>query len=124
MDDIPVPLYGDGLNVRDWLFVLDNCRAIDLVLHKGEPGEVYNIGGGYEVPNIELTKKILELCGKDESLIKHVADRLGHDRRYSLECTKMKALGWKPQADFDTELAQTVDWYRNNRSWWERLKKI
>jgi dTDP-glucose 4,6-dehydratase len=122
-DDIPVPLYGDGLNVRDWLYVLDNCRAIDLALHAGEPGEVYNIGGGYEIPNIELTKKIIELCGKDESLIKHVPDRLGHDRRYSLDCAKIAALGWKPQADFDTELAQTVTWYKNNRAWWEKLKK-
>ena len=122
-DGIPVPLYGDGLNVRDWLYVIDNCRAIDIVLHEGEPGEVYNIGGGFEIPKIELTGKILALCGRDESLIKPVPDRPGHDRRYSLECAKIRALGWEPQADFDTELAQTVDWYRNNRTWWEKLKK-
>jgi dTDP-glucose 4,6-dehydratase len=123
VNDIKVPLYGDGLNVRDWLYVLDNCRGIDLVIHKGEPGEVYNIGGGFEIPNIDLTKKILELSGKDESLIEYVPDRLGHDRRYSLDCTKIRSLGWEPQADFDTELAQTVEWYRNNRPWWEKLKK-
>ena len=122
-DDIKVPLYGDGLNVRDWLYVLDNCRGIDLVIHKGALGEVYNIGGGFEIPNIELTKKILELSGKDESLIEYVPDRLGHDRRYSLDCTRIRSLGWEPQADFDTELAQTVEWYRNNRPWWEKLKK-
>ncbi len=122
-DDIPVPLYGDGLNVRDWLYVLDNCRAIDLVIHKGEPGEVYNVGGGFEIPNIELTKKILALAGKDESLINYVPDRPGHDRRYSLDCTKIRALGWEPQADFDTELAQTVRWYKDNRTWWKKLKK-
>jgi dTDP-glucose 4,6-dehydratase len=122
-DDIPVPLYGDGLNVRDWLYVLDNCRAIDLVIHKGLPGEVYNIGGGYEIPNVELTRKILSLCGKDETLIKRVPDRPGHDRRYSLDCVKVKALGWEPQASFDEELAQTVQWYRDNRAWWEKLKK-
>ena len=122
-DDIPVPLYGDGLNVRDWLYVLDNCRAIDLVIHEGEPGEVYNIGGGFEIPNIELTKKILALAGKDESLVKYVEDRPGHDRRYSLDCAKIRKLGWEPQADFDTELAQTVKWYEDNRAWWEKLKK-
>lgn len=121
-DNIKVPLYGDGLNVRDWLYVLDNCRAIDLVLHKGVPGEAYNIGGACEIPNIELTKKILTLCGKDESLIEYVPDRPGHDRRYSLDCSKIQALGWQPEADFDTALAQTVDWYKNNRDWWEKLK--
>jgi dTDP-glucose 4,6-dehydratase len=122
-DDIPVPLYGDGLNVRDWLYVLDNCRAIDLVIHEGKTGEIYNIGGGYEIPNVELTKKILSLCGRDENLIRRVPDRLGHDRRYSLDCAKLKALGWEPQASFEEELAQTVQWYRDNRAWWEKLKK-
>ncbi len=123
MDDIPVPLYGDGLNVRDWLYVLDNCRAIDLVLHEGEPGEVYNIGGGYEIPNIELTKKILKLLEKPEGLIKPVPDRLGHDRRYSIDCSKIRQLGWEGEADFDTELVSTVQWYEKNRSWWEKLKR-
>jgi len=122
LDGIKVPLYGDGMNVRDWLYVLDNCRAIDLVLHKGEPGEVYNIGGGYEIPNIDLTKKILHHSGRDESLIEYVEDRLGHDRRYSLDCAKVKSLGWEPQADFDSALEETVQWYKQNRSWWEKLK--
>jgi dTDP-glucose 4,6-dehydratase len=122
MDDIPVPVYGDGLNVRDWLFVTDNCAGIDLVLAKGEPGEVYNIGGGQERTNMEITKGILSALGKDESLIKYVDDRPGHDRRYSLDFSKAAKLGYSPRSDFQVMLAETVQWYVDNREWWEPLK--
>lgn len=123
MEDIPVPLYGDGLNVRDWLFVADNCAGIDLVLEKGEPGEIYNIGGGQERTNIEITKGILEALGKPESLIKYVEDRPGHDRRYSLDFGKVARLGYEPRADFGAMLEETVCWYVDNRAWWEPLKR-
>lgn len=124
IEDIEVPLYGDGKNVRDWLYVLDNCEAIDLVLHKGKEGEIYNIGGGYELPNIELTKMILESLDKAEDLIKPVKDRLGHDRRYSLDCEKIKSeLGWKPRYSFEEALKDTVQWYKDNESWWRKLKE-
>lgn len=122
LDGLKVPLYGDGLNIRDWLFVEDNCRAVDLVLREGRPGELYNIGGGNEITNVELTDRLLELCGKDESSIEYVADRLGHDRRYSIDCSKVRELGWSPTREFGEALGLTVDWYRNNRSWWEPLK--
>lgn len=123
LDGLKVPLYGDGMNIRDWVYVEDNCAAIDLLLRHGEAGEVYNVGGGNEISNLELTKQILELCKCDESSIEFVEDRLGHDRRYSVDCSKVIAMGWKPEIDFDVALAQTVDWYRNNRSWWEPLKE-
>ncbi len=113
-----VPLYGDGLNVRDWLYVEDNCAAIDTVLRRGVPGEVYNIGGGQEVTNLELTHRLLELLGRDESSIEYVPDRPGHDRRYSITRDKVEALGWKPSRDFPEALAATVDWYRENEDWW------
>lgn len=116
-----VPLYGDGKNVRDWIYVEDNCSGLDLVLHKGNEGEVYNIGGGNEKQNIEITKLVLKELGKDESLIEYVIDRLGHDRRYSLDCTKVMSMGWKPKYDFEKALKKTVDWYRQNESWWKRL---
>jgi dTDP-glucose 4,6-dehydratase len=122
MDDLKLPLYGDGMNVRDWLFVTDNCEAIDLVLQKGIPGEVYNIGGGQERTNIEITRGILSILGKPESLIEPVEDRLGHDRRYSLDFSKVAALGYKPRTDFEKMLEETVRWYVDNRSWWEPLK--
>ncbi|MBI2953633.1 MAG: dTDP-glucose 4,6-dehydratase [Chloroflexi bacterium] len=122
LDDQPLPLYGDGLNVRDWLYVGDHCEAIDLVLHKGEPGEVYNVGGGNERTNIELTGMILDLLGKPQSLIKHVTDRPGHDRRYSLNCAKLAALGWQPRHRFEEAMAQTVRWYVENEWWWRKLK--
>lgn len=122
LEDKPLPLYGDGRNVRDWLYVADHCAAIDLVLHEGRPGEVYNVGGSHELPNIELTKAILRLLGKPESLIKYVADRPGHDRRYSLHCAKLRALGWQPRHDFETALETTVRWYVENRWWWAKLK--
>ena len=122
LENKKVPLYGDGMNVRDWLYVLDNCRAIDVVLHKGRPGEIYNIGGGYEIPNIKLTRIILKLLNKTYDMIKYVPDRLGHDRRYSLDSTKIKRLGWKPAKDFNTAIRETIKWYENNMSWWKELK--
>jgi dTDP-glucose 4,6-dehydratase len=122
LDDIQVPLYGDGLNERDWLHVLDHCRALDLLIARGESGEVYNIGGGNHVRNIDLTRMILELLGKPESLIRPVADRPGHDRRYSLDTSKLRALGWNPQVNFDRGLAETAVWYRDNEWWWRPIK--
>jgi dTDP-glucose 4,6-dehydratase len=118
-----VPLYSDGLNVRDWLHVSDNCRAIDTILHKGEAGETYNIGGDCEVKNIDLTKKILKLMNQPETMIEHVPDRLGHDRRYSLDSSKVKKLGWGPNVDFGEGLKQTIGWYKENEGWWRPLKK-
>ncbi|MDP1853676.1 MAG: dTDP-glucose 4,6-dehydratase [Candidatus Omnitrophota bacterium] len=118
-----VPLYGDGLNVRDWLYVLDNCAAIDLVIHKGKIGEVYNIGGGSEVTNLRLTRLILKKMGKGKEFINYVTDRLGHDRRYSLNCDKIKKIGFRPRYDFNKALDFTVLWYENNKSWWKKLKK-
>jgi len=123
IDGIPLPLYGDGLNVRDWLHVDDHCRAIDLLLEKGVPGETYNVGGGNEVANIELTRRILGLLGQPETLIRRVTDRPGHDRRYSLSCARLRGLGWSPQVAFDAGLRATVDWYRANEAWWRPLKE-
>ncbi len=122
IDDEPLPLYGDGRQVRDWLFVLDHCAGIDLVLHRGEPGEVYNLGGGNERYNLDVTHAILRLLGKPDTLIRPVADRPGHDRRYALDCSKIQALGWRPAHDFETALAATVDWYRQNEWWWRPFK--
>ncbi len=124
MDDIQVPLYGDGMNVRDWLYVTDNCAGIDLVLREGEPGEVYNIGGGQERTNIEITRGILQALGKPDSLIRYTEDRPGHDRRYSLDFSKVAALGYRPRADFQSMLEDTVRWYVDNRAWWEPLKAV
>ena len=123
IDDIPVPLYGDGLNERDWLHVLDHCRAVDLLIDAGTPGEVYNVGGGSHVRNIDLTRQILAVLGKPESLIQPVADRPGHDRRYSLDTGKLRALGWSPQAVFEEGLRETADWYRQNEWWWRPIKE-
>ena len=122
LQDEPLPLYGDGRNVRDWLYVLDNCAAIDLALRRGRDGEVYNIGGGSEVENIVLTREILRLTGKPESLIRPVKDRAGHDRRYSLDSGKIRELGWRPRHAFGDALAETVRWYREHESWWRPLK--
>ncbi|MFD8308331.1 dTDP-glucose 4,6-dehydratase [Streptomyces sp. NPDC059690] len=116
-----VPLYGDGLNVRDWLHVEDHCRGIDLVLTDGAPGEVYNIGGGLELTNRQLTGLILDACGADWSSVRPVPDRKGHDRRYSLDDGKLRALGYRPQVSFEDGLAQTIDWYRRNTDWWQPL---
>lgn len=123
LDGLKVPLYGDGQNVRDWCHVDDNCAAIDLVLRRGLPGEIYNISGGNELANRDLTNRLLELCGRDESFIQPVADRLGHDRRYSVDSTKIHGLGWRPARELDEALAATVAWYRDNRWWWDPLKK-
>ena len=122
IDDEQLPVYGDGLNVRDWLHVDDNCAGIDLVLRRGVPGQVYNIGGGNEVQNLTLTRRILELLGKDDRLIRHVTDRPGHDRRYAVDCTKLKALGWRPEVEFEAGLARTVTWYRGHPGWWRPIK--
>ena len=122
LDDTPLPLYGDGRNVRDWLYVLDNCAGIDLVLRKGAEGEVYNIGGGHEVENIVLTRQILQLTGKPETLIQPVKDRPGHDRRYSVDSKKVRQLGWTPRHRFGDALGATVAWYRQHEPWWRPLK--
>ncbi|OGL06299.1 MAG: dTDP-glucose 4,6-dehydratase [Candidatus Rokubacteria bacterium RIFCSPLOWO2_02_FULL_71_18] len=121
-EDQPLPLYGDGKNVRDWLYVLDNCTAIDLVLRKGGDGEVYNIGGGHEVENVVLSRQILRLTGRPETLIRPVKDRPGHDRRYSLDSKKVQQLGWKPRHAFGAALEATVTWYREHEAWWRPLK--
>jgi len=123
IDDLPVPLYGDGLNERDWLHVSDHCRAIDVVIDAGLPGEVYNVGGGNQVRNIDLTKRILALAGKPETLIQPVPDRPGHDRRYALDTSKLRSLGWRPAVPFDQGLAGTVRWYRENEWWWRPIKE-
>ena len=122
LDGLPVPLYGDGGNVRDWLHVDDHCRGIHLALEAGEPGEFYNIGGGVELTNRELTERLLEATGRDESFVQHVPDRLGHDRRYSLSDERLRGMGYAPVHDFETGLAEVVQWYRDHRSWWEPLK--
>jgi dTDP-glucose 4,6-dehydratase len=122
IDDAPVPLYGDGQNERDWLHVLDHCRAIDLLIERGASGEVYNIGGGNQVKNVDLTHRILRLVGKPASLITPVTDRPGHDRRYSLDTAKVQSVGWRPQVAFDEGLADTVAWYRRNERWWRPIK--
>jgi dTDP-glucose 4,6-dehydratase len=122
LDGQPLPVYGDGLNVRDWLYVDDNCAGIDLALREGEPGQVYNIGGGHEVDNLTLTRRILELLDADPGLIRYVTDRPGHDRRYSIDCAKLRALGWAPATGFEEGLARTVAWYRDNEQWWRPLK--
>lgn len=123
LENKSLPLYGDGLNVRDWLYVLDNCQAIDLILHKGEIGEIYNVGADNERTNIEITKAILKILEKGENRIKRVKDRPGHDQRYSLDSTKIRELGWKPEYNFEKALKETVDWYRNKKSWWRKLKE-
>jgi dTDP-glucose 4,6-dehydratase len=118
-----IPLYGDGLNVRDWLYVIDNCEAIDFLIHHGKEGEIYNISADNEKTNLEITKKILNFLEKDETFIEYVTDRLGHDRRYSLDCNKIKKLGWKPKFEFNKALEITVNWYKDNKWWWQPLKE-
>ena len=122
LDDQPLPVYGEGLQVRDRLYVEDNCEALDLILHEGTPGEAYNVGADNERPNIEVVETILRLLGKPRSLIRFVADRTFHDARYSLDTAKVRALGWTPRHDFDAAMAKTVAWYRDNRWWWEKVK--
>ncbi|MGB6408283.1 MAG: dTDP-glucose 4,6-dehydratase [Planococcus donghaensis] len=121
LNDQKVPVYGDGKNVRDWLHVQDHCSAIDLVMHSGEIGEVYNIGGHNEQTNLNVVKTIIETLGKSQDLIEFVEDRLGHDKRYAIDPTKMERLGWRPVYDFDTGIAQTVDWFLENKAWWEQI---
>jgi dTDP-glucose 4,6-dehydratase len=123
LEDKVLPVYGNGHNVRDWLHVKDHCSAINLVIHEGKPGEVYNIGGHNERRNIEIVELILEKLGKPRSLIKFVADRLGHDKRYAIDPTKiMSELGWKPQYTFDKGIDETIQWYLDNQDWWKRIK--
>ena len=123
LDGEALPVYGDGMQVRDWIHVDDHCSGIWAALERGEPGAVYNVGGGNELPNIVLTRRILELAGADASLIRHVADRPGHDRRYALDTTRIRVLGWAPRREFDQALAETVAWYRERRDWWEPIKR-
>ncbi|MBU0606212.1 MAG: dTDP-glucose 4,6-dehydratase [Candidatus Omnitrophica bacterium] len=118
-----VPVYADGMNMRDWLYVVDNCEAIDVVLHRGSAGEIYNIGIGGETTNLALTKMLLDILGKDESSIEFVKDRPGHDKRYALDVSKLKALDWKPRHEFKAALEETVAWYKDNEAWWRRLVK-
>ncbi len=122
IDDLPLPLYGDGMQVRDWLHVMDHVTGIDIVFTKGEVGEAYNVGGENERHNIDVIRMMLRILGKPESLIKRVADRPGHDRRYALDTRKLRALGWAPRADFESALRETVDWYVNNAWWWRKIK--
>lgn len=121
--DQALPVYGDGMNIRDWLYVEDHCSAIDLVIHKGVNGEVYNIGGNNERTNVHIVKTVLEELGKPESLITYVQDRPGHDRRYGIDPTKItRELGWKPKHTFETGIKETIQWYLNNREWWTRIQ--
>jgi dTDP-glucose 4,6-dehydratase len=122
LDGEPLPVYGDGRQTRDWLHVRDHCAAIELVLRQGQAGEIYNIAGGCELENLVIARRILELTGGSTELIRHVEDRPGHDRRYSLDAAKLRGLGWRPQRDFEAGLAETVEWYGANRAWWEPLK--
>jgi len=122
VDDQPLPVYGDGRNVRDWLHVDDNCAGIDLVLREGAPGHVYNVGGGNDIQNLDITRRILGLLGKDEGLIRFVADRPGHDRRYAVDCAKLHGLGWAPRISFEAGLERTVEWYVAHPEWWRPIK--
>jgi dTDP-glucose 4,6-dehydratase len=123
IDDLPLPLYGDGKNVRDWLFVDDHCAAVDFLIEHGTNSETYNIGGGNERENREITSRILDKTGKPETLIRRVADRVGHDRRYSIETTKLESLGYDRSTDFDAALDQTIRWYQQNEPWWRAIKE-
>jgi len=123
IDNIAVPVYGDGKNVRDWLHVIDNCSGIDTVLHSGEIGEIYNIGAGNEKENIEITNIILNTLEKSKDLIEYVKDRPGHDRRYSIDISKIKKLGWEPKYNFNEGIKDTIDWYVSNEDWWRQIKE-
>jgi len=123
LEDKTIPVYGDGMNIRDWIYVLDHCRGLKLAIEKGVPGEIYNIGGGAQIPNIILIKKILGIVGKPESLITFVKDRPGHDKHYAINSNKIKnKLGWVLSFNFDEALYNTVNWYLQNKSWWQRVK--
>lgn len=121
MNNEKVPVYGNGKNVRDWLHVYDHCSAIDLVMHEGQSGEVYNVGGHNERTNLEVVQTIIRTLGKSEELIEYVKDRLGHDKRYAIDPSKLERLGWKPVYNFDTGIAQTIEWYINNEQWWKSI---
>lgn len=123
LDGKKVPVYGTGKNVRDWIHVSDHCRAVEFLLERGNPGEIYNIGGGHEKTNLEITKKILNILSKDDSMIEYVTDRPGHDFRYSLDYSKILGMGWKPKYSFDEALKETITWYTRNEWWWRPLKK-
>jgi dTDP-glucose 4,6-dehydratase len=123
LDGHPLPLYGDGRQIRDWLHVDDHCAAIELVLREGEAGEVYNVAASEEHENVELARLIVDQLGVDAALIRHVEDRAGHDRRYSLETTKIRSLGWQPRRDWEEGIRSTINWYRDNRDWWEPIKR-
>lgn len=120
--DLPLPVYGDGRQVRDWIYVLDHCRGIDVALHRGEIGEIYNIGGGCEKENLDVMRGILDGLGKPHDLLVFVEDRPGHDRRYSLDCNKLRSLGWTPESTFEAALEATIRWYRDNQAWWRAIK--
>lgn len=123
LNEQPLPVYGDGLNIRDWLYVEDHCSAIDLVIQQGKPGEVYNIGGNNERTNLHIVRTILEELGKPESLITHVQDRPGHDRRYGIDPAKItRELGWKPKYDFESGIKETIQWYLDHKDWWARIQ--
>jgi len=122
LEDRPLPLYGDGLNERDWLYVRDHCEAIQLVVEKGQEGQIYNIGTGETLPNIRLTETILDILAKPKSLIQRVEDRPGHDRRYCVDSSRIRRLGWKPRHDFDSAIRETIEWYAEHLSWWKPLK--
>ena len=122
IDNLPLPLYGDGKQMRDYQFVLDHCAGIDVVLSKGQPGEIYNLGTGVETTNIEMTHLILQLLNKPDSLIQPVTDRPGHDRRYAIDCRKIESLGWRSAHSFDQALEATIKWYVDNEAWWRKIK--
>jgi dTDP-glucose 4,6-dehydratase len=122
IDDVPLPLYGDGMQQRDYQYVLDHCEGIDLVLHKGALGEFYNVGTGVETHNLDMARKLLDLLGKPQSLITFVPDRAGHDRRYALDTTRLQALGWRSRHSFDQALEATVRWFVDNQQWWRPIK--
>lgn len=122
IEDKPLPIYGDGLNVRDWIYVRDHCHAIDFLIENGRDGKVYNIGAGNEKTNLEITDLIVQHLKKPQSLKKFVPDRLGHDRRYSVDCTKLSSLGWEPQHSFEDAIAKTIQWYIKNETWWRKIK--
>jgi dTDP-glucose 4,6-dehydratase len=123
LEDRQLPIYGDGRNIRDWIYVVDHCRAIDVILHRGHSGEVYNIGGASEQTNLQVVRTILETLGKPESLIRFVKDRPGHDRRYAMDFSKLKKeLGWQPEITFEEGIQQTIIWYIEHHAWWQRIK--
>jgi dTDP-glucose 4,6-dehydratase len=122
VDNLPLPVYGDGMQVRDWLYVVDHCKGIDLAFHQGRLGEAYNIGGENEQHNIDVIRMMLRILGKSESLLRRVTDRPGHDKRYALDTAKLRALGWAPRTDFETAMSETIDWYTRNEWWWRKIK--